>query len=454
MVAGALIQIISSIGEQDLYLTGDPQISIFKTVYKRHTNFAVETISEIFNNACDFGKTARCVIPRRGDLLSNIALEINIGSLNPEFTDQVALGSNILHMASADCVCSNCLKSLLADNVNYGWANALGHVLIESSWIEIGGRKIDEQYGEWLEIWSELTQTQEKRMGYNQMIGKVDYPAFKATTFPGSANLYVPLNFWFCKNYGLALPIVALYYQDVELVVKFREFEGCWVSTTAGIAAPKRPKFDARILIDNIYLGLDERRQFYTQSNIYLIEQHQNHSDDEIRSTTANINLYFNHPVKEIIWLLQRSDVTGPANGVYSTSGYPIGNDWYNYSTFPNRNTGIIQDTFEYGKILVNGSDRFSAQRAAYFRLLQPYYYHTRIPTNYIYTYSFSLKPEELQPTGQLNFSMVENVKILLSMPRDLSIAEQVSYIFRAYVVNYNVLYITSGMGSLLFNNR
>lgn len=463
MTGGALIQIVA-VGEQDRYLTGNPEITLFKTVYRRHTNFAIETIEEPFYNGDDFGRQCRCRIPRRGDLISHLSLFVKLGSLNPDFYNKVEKNRLIPHqpptrskmgkggkIVTNKCVCSSCLEEQYRDTLTYGWVNSLGHALIKSTWIEIGGQRIDKQYGEWLEIWSELTLTQEKRDGYFRMIGKVDPASFRATTFSNDMTLYIPLQFWFCRHLGLSLPIMGLYYHHVELCIDFRKFSELWVSNKRDVPEPKPPSIEACILIDYVYLDVEERKQFYEESQIYLIEQLQDTNDCPVPGSQVGINFYFNHPIKELIWVLQRNDVICAPDGLFPGTTYPKGNDWFNYSSFPSRTTTIEEDTFESAVLQFNGVDRFKSREASYFRLYQPYFYHTRIPIkNYIYLYSFGLRPEELSPTGQMNFSRVDNAKLQITLRSRRAYTD---YTLRAYGINYNILVISAGMGGLLFHN-
>lgn len=461
MTGGALIQIVA-VGEQDRYLTGNPEITFFKTVYRRHTNFAIETIEEVFYNGADFGKQCRAFLPRRGDLISNISLFVKLGSLNPEFYNKIEKNRLVPHnnqtrekigkdgkMVKSKCACSACLEEQYKHTLTYGWVNSLGHALAKSSWIEIGGQRIDKQYGEWMEIWSELTLTEEKREGYNKMIGKVDPASFRATTFSGGMTMYIPLQFWFCRHLGLSLPIMSLYYHLVEIVVDIRKFNELWVSNQEGATPPTEPPIEACLLIDYIYLDIEERRQFYQESQIYLIEQLQFTGDCPAPGTQVPVNFYFNHPIKELIWILQRNDVIGPPSGVFPGTTYPKGNDWFNFSTFPSRTTTVEEDSFETAIIQFNGVDRFKEREASFFRLYQPYMYHTRVPSkNYIYLYSFGLRPEEMSPTGQMNFSRVDNARLLLTMRQRRSYTD---YTVRAYGLNYNILILSAGLGGQLF---
>lgn len=464
MPAGGLVQLITARGEQDLYIIGNPQISFFKTVYRRHTNFSIETVTEVFHNTADFGKTARCNIPKIGDILSGLTLHINIGSLNPEYETLLENSSDILHQEFDNiigddgeineniCACTTCIEELYRDELLFGWVNSLGHALIKSVWIDIGGQRIDKHYGEWMEIWTELTQTQEKRAGYYQMIGKVDPTSFTATTFTGNMELYIPLDFWFCKNVGLGLPLLDLYYNQIEIGVDFRDFNECYVKNKNVDNKPIQPSFDASILMDFVYLDIDERKKFYEESHIYLIEQLQTSDERDVSQNVNTIDLLqFNHPVKELIWVVQRNDVIDKPKGLFPNSNYPIGNDWFNYSMFPCRTTARVLDTFDSAVIQFNGHNRFKPMKASYFRLLQPYFKHTRNPINYIYTYSFALKPEEYQPTGHINFSNIDNSKLILKMT-DKQTKFNVKYNARVYAVNYNIFVVSNGIGALLFS--
>lgn len=446
MTGGGLIQ-ITSIGYQDIYLIGDPEISLFKSVYKRHTHFSVETIEEKFDSDVDFGNTCTKILPRVGDLLSNIILKLNIGTLNPEFYEILKNNEEEHCDEFNDCPCAQCIEDEYKDTIEFGWVNSLGHAIIDSVSLEIGGIEIDKQYGEWLEIWSELTLTEEKKKGYNNMVGKVDPNVFSVSEFCGDMELYVPLQFWFCRNIGWSLPIMSLWYQDVKLIFKFKKFEQLWVSAQPN-TSPKKTNFDASLLIDYIYLDIDERKKFSKESQIYLIEQLQYSENNSSDGCVFNLELSFNHPVKELIWLLQREDAIGYPNGVYPNTNYPIGNDWFNFSTFAARNNCKTQETFCEGSIYFNGEEIFRKRESKYFRIIEPYKKHTRIPNNYIYSYSFSLNPENCQPSGQVNFSRVQSTNLKLLLPRR---RKYTNYNMRCYAVNYNILIITGGMGGLLF---
>lgn len=473
------------VGEQDLYITNDPQITFFKTIYKRHTNFAIDTIQEFFEGQINFGQCIKCKLSKNGDLLSKIGMYIKLSNLNTknkcdlqnklrskrrETKSNINMQQNKYYKEHTNefitseqnkfkeclCTCPKCLFNQENEEVIYGWVNAIGHVLLE--WIEIyiGGQLIDRHYGEWLEIWTELTQTAEKRLGYYEMIGKKDPLAYTVDSFTNSMELYVPFNFWFCKNIGLAIPVLSLIHHDIDIIVKIRDFDECWVCNKPNVPKPKASIY-ACILADYIYLSLEERHNFYTESHLYLIDQLQVNESNNLNCNSGNINvdLEFNHPVKEIIWFIQRLDILGPSNGVWPEDcSYPKGNDHFNFTTARIPRLSKLGETFSSAKLQLSGTDRTSIWPASYFRLWQNYYYHTRIPTaNYLYTYSFSLAPEDHQPSGTCNMSMINNARLCLKMSARRKNHEIYPVKCKIYAINYQLLLITSGMGSVLFFN-
>jgi hypothetical protein len=464
-MAGGLLQLVA-IGVQDLFITGNPQISLFKVVYKRHTNFSMESSRQTFDGQSNFGQSITCKLSRDGDLLHRIFLEVDL----PKIESQ--------------------------NGTTISWVNAIGHALIEQVDLYIGENIIDTHYGEWLEIWSELALDSSKRNGYNNMISK--YESF--TSVSGGLTLFIPLQFWFCRNPGLALPLIALQYHDIKIIVKFRSFDQLWtfgpnsnytVTKTANtVTSTYGPDFDStdigkiiywedgttdtivsvtgikqvtvstsgfkssqriytkpndrpkqtysiletRIYADYIYLDTFERKFFATNKHEYLIEQLQYDSDTNYQKGQRflKVPLSFNLPMKELIWVSQLAK-------------YTEDNDLFNFSNTTDPNA-VPSDPIEKAIILFNGTERFEERVAGYFRLVQPFSHHTRCPSSYIYVYSFAMAPEKHQPSGTANFSMLNTVDLRLTY--DVLIPDSN---VRVYGVNYNVLRIQSGMGGLLY---
>ena len=419
-MGGAILQLAAK-GAQDSYLIDKPEITFFKTVYRRHTNFSIETIETVFSNTVDFGNKIKCIIPAKGDLISNLYVKINLSEL-PQ----------------------NC-----NGNVHAFWINSIGHALLSEIELRIGGLLIDRHYSEWMEVWGELTQNEEKRAGYFEMIGKITdgLSTINKEKFKGPLQLYVPLNFWFCRNIGVALPLVGLQYHEVELSIKIRPFDECYI-TTDGSKVQGGNYLSMCLLIDYIYLDTHERKQFAQNSHEYLIEQVQFIKNSPVISgSSSNIPISFNHPVKEIIWFLRRTDVgdfvVDACNEIVS-----YGNDWFNFSDTIGQIHGF-QDTFDKAYLQMNGSSRFSPQSADYFRLLQTYIRHSRVPSKQIYVYSFALRPEEYQPTGSCNYSRIDNSILNLTFKS----GQSVTYDGHIYATNYNVLRIKGGMAGLAYSN-
>ncbi len=395
-MGGGLMQLVAY-GAQDIYLTGNPQITFFKVVYRRHTNFAIESIQQTFNGTADFGKKVNVVISRNGDLIHRCYLEMD-------------------------------LPVLTAASGTVAWTRYIGHVAMLNVECEIGGQRIDKHYGDFYNIWNELTQTAEHQDAYDVMVGNtVDLTTQAASV--AAQKIWVPLQFWWNRNPGLALPLIALQYHEVRIEVEFRSFSQCIVGT-APSATPSLSS--AALWIDYIYLDTDERRRFAQVSHEYLIEQLQFTGGESLTSSSNKIKLNFNHPCKEFIWVCQPDTNTAA-------------NRWSDYTdgTTPYNGGHLLQTA----KLQLNGHDRFDERTAEYFNLIQPYQHHTRNPAVGIYVYSFGLKPEEHQPTGTANMSRIDNATF------NITLVSSTACTFRVYGINYNVLRIMSGMGGLAYSN-
>jgi hypothetical protein len=508
-MGGGLMQLVAY-GAQDIYLTGNPQITFFKVVYRRHTNFAMESIQQTFNGSADFGNKVTATISRNGDLVHSMWVQATVPAVVGTTTQAV-------------------------------WQSNVGHRLLKEVEVEVGGQKIDKHYSDWLEVWSQLTVPTEKTSGYDSMVDQTDLTnsTFAAVTTAdtteagaastndvtvaqddgidlgigdfsiqfdtdanndisavgtaitfanakindarnGDANvangstaafangvltitlkgtvngvvnqpllttagvaatitvsrnavtdkyqiafsgavtdsssaakqLHVPLQFWFCRNPGLALPLIALQYHEVKVNLTFETYANCKTSVNGTSSASLS---NVALWVDYIYLDTDERRRFAQVSHEYLIEQLQ-FTGDETGKTVAALRLNFNHPVKELVW-------------VGTTS-----------------NAGVYSGNLSNAKLQLNGHDRFAERPGDYFNKVQPYQHHTNIPSGNVYVYSFALKPEEHQPSGTCNFSRIDNATLQQtwsSAPTNIKV----------FAVNYNVLRVMSGMGGLAYSN-
>lgn len=411
MSTGAVLQLAAH-GTQDLYLTGNPQVTHFKAVIRRHTNFAMETVENYFDGKTAPGQKVQCKLQRVGDLIHQIYLKVELPVLQS------------LHGV---------------DNIYTSWVNAIGYVLIDYIEIQIGDRIVDKHYGQWMNIWSELITPESKRDALNTMVGRHDF--FTATTQNGPLSLYVPLQFWFCNNIGSALPLIALQYQDVRINLQLKSFDLLWTSNdfdNAKEILPDNINFNQlSLLVDYIFLDEDERRYFSQNKHFYLIEQLQlSFQSIDITRSENIIDLPFNHPVKELIWVVQGENVKN-------------NNQWINYSgDVKNLLYNEPRPPIKNAVLRFEGLERFEMRNEEYFRLTLPWKYHTRVPHNYIYTYSFSTEPEKLQPTGTANFSRIDRATLHIQTIEGLEKSD-----VSVYAINYNIFRIMNGISGVLFAN-
>jgi hypothetical protein len=396
-MGGGLLQIVSN-GVQDTYITGNPQITFFKVVYRRHTNFSIECMSQEFTGTADFNNSVYCNISRNADLIHKMTLKVKLP----------AVGANSLWS---------------------GYTNNIGHALIKEIEIQIGGQMIDKHYGEWLDILDELNDNEEQR----KMLYKYKSNASLLTN-NAARTVYVPLKFWFCNNPGLALPLIALQYHEIDIKLTFRSLAQL-VKSNAAYSSPSGRMTSAELLVDYIYLDTDERRRFAQATHEYLITQIQHTGSENVSSgaTTKTVDLTYNHPVKALYWAF-RTNTNTSQNAI-------TGNNYFTYSNSSNVNH--ITDV----ELQLNGQNRFRKQDEDYFRFVQQKNHFNRISDKYVYAYSFALKPLEHQPSGTLNFSRIDTSTLRFTMNNSESREVLI------FAENYNILRIMSGMGGLAYSS-
>ena len=438
-MGGGLMQLVAY-GAQDIYLTGNPQITFWKVVYRRCTNFAIESVEQTFMGNATPGSRATATISRNGDLVSNCILEVDI-------TARSGLMAN-----------NNPQQTKLEQGGMYN--------LIESVEVEIGGQKIDKHYGAWMEIWCELScphcgpkndDSAQVQSGKGKIVGHGS-TALTDTYTANSGNagadvkkskshtFYVPLAFWFNRNPGLALPLIALQYHEVKFNFQFSSVANIFSGASTTVFDSKAGDNDAdpatgaaagtvnsiKMFVDYIYLDTEERRRFAQQSHEYLIDQLQ-YTGAVSRTSGAgasqSLRLDFNHPCKELVWV--ERNLTA--------------------------NVGLCNFEADMGKqggsalLQLNGHDRFAKRPMNYFTRVQPLQHHTNVPFgDRIGVYSFGLRPEDHQPSGTCNFSRIDNATLQLTL-NDAEHGDGSE--FQVYATNYNVLRIMSGMGGLAYSN-
>lgn len=425
MPSGALVQLVSK-GIQDIALIGNPTTTFFKSVYKRHTNFAIEAIRQSLNGIDDFGHKLTCVLNKEGgDLVHNMYLEISLPTI-----DQIQQGSTWI-----------------------SYANGIANVLVKSVELEIGGVSIDRHYTEWLDIWGELNVDANKRDSYDEMVGNyaseigLKYSAKSSTNYTQYKRYYTPLRFWFNRSIGSALPIVALQYHDVKINIELRSLAEMirsdvalntdLLSDTEG--APLRIK-QCILWADYIYLDKEERTHIANTPHEYLIDQVQFNGAEGIAAFTSatTLDLDINNPVKGIYWIIR--------NDQYLVPNTLTGNHQITYEAVGGG------DTFETFKIQLNNNDRFEARHANYFRLVQQIEHSISASRKHIYMYSFAINALLDQPSGTCDFSKISSSLINFTFDNKSQTAHG-SVQLNLYAVNYNIFQIKNGVGNKVFSN-
>jgi hypothetical protein len=521
---GGLMQ-LTAYGDEDLYLTGNPQITFFKLVYRRYSNFSMEYIPQIFTNIPNFQTTSNTKvyskIERNGDLMYDIYLTYKLPAL---FLDEEDKNNNI----------------------RVGWVDYIGNNIIYSVDINVGGQRLDIQYGQWMTIWNELTLDNSKKKSYNKIIGNtpnnlVSNIEYNELLLENSGNylgtnpvdLYIPLNFWFCKNPGLAIPLIALQYTEIFINVEFNELNKLLkigVNNKDMISInylfSNSPELDqdyknyaeklvnrgydstnlffkytpgwtqfSELLVNYVYLDEDERKRFAQVSHEYLITGVQRLYFSGLKTGPNILDLsILKHCVKEIIWTIQNPDVMNYNNWnnytlipnveslKYEESiSYLSKNNLYNSinkdlidnckETFKMKDlfdsvydlgaNGITEDNINLeskniidimnsSKLKFNGIDRFSIQNYNFFNGLQIYKYHTNSGLDGVYVYSFSLNPEDEQPSGTCNMSRLQKIEIIINLQ---NISPKINFNMELFATNYNIFRIMAGIGGLVFAN-
>lgn len=432
-MAGGLLQLVAY-GAQDVYISGNPHITFWKILYKRHTNFAMEAFRVNFTGAPAFGQRVVAVVNRNADLIGRTYLEV---VLPVKDTDGFNIEPSDFWNRSND---------------------RFGYNLIKQVEVEIGGQVIDRHYGEWLFLWERLTVSHMEAQNLSRMLDPANDDYDRQVT---RQIMYIPLQFWFCKNPGLALPLIALQYHEVRFNITFNDVVNVIRTDTGndyldaygggtGSVQLCPTQLDACLYIDYVYLDTEERRRFAQQSHEYLIEQLQI-NQESIAHPSSRIDLTLNHPVKELVWVFQDARIMDCSNG--QTVG-----------------AFVYSDIVDRCRLQLNGQDRFEERYGDYFWKVQPYQHHSGDQHNdghkfpFINVYSFALKPEEHQPSGTCNFSRIDNATLVFdSVTTDRYGAscagfpgyptKETPYNFTLYAVNYNILRIMSGMGGLAYSN-
>lgn len=421
-MSGGILQLVSY-GSADLYLTGDPQVTFWRQVSRRYTNFAVESVVQTFHGTADFGRRVSVTLARTGDLIHKMYLEVTLPAI-----DRSDLPADYTDKA-------------------YHWVPKVGLALIKGVELEIGGIRIDKHSSEYLDAWMSLSHKNEKDYGFRRMIGDVPLEERRADK---PITLHIPLMFFFNLQHGLALPLVSISFHEVRLNFDFRSLNELLIppanpySSTSQylnevfVEETSATAMACDLYADTVYLDTTERRRFSKNAQEMLISVTQFLGDDVISATEASgdgvmtrkVNLNFVHPVKELIWVFVPDDRAAEKQ-------------YFDYA-----------DVLQEASILLNGHLRFTPRKGSYFRYVQPWQHHTTTPEKPVYVYSFGLHPEDAQPSGTLNFSRIDQAHMIVRMklPQNAQ-GQYVGGRLKVFATSYNVLRIKSGLAGLAYSN-
>jgi hypothetical protein len=597
-MTGGLLSILSY-GSTDLFLTGAPQISFFKVVYRRHTNFSVESIEIGYNTNVNFNDEYEITFDRIGDLVGKTYLKIKIPevyfsrselslpyvtavepnkdnytivetfmtynmnayrtsvnnnklaniTVNKFLTDisnnfagnalialndfvdlqneqsdynimglmnncnihdiyskyinstSVTVSELFTYVENAMIFSKRCQKyfwktysdllktynTIIQNNLKFAWNKNIGHNIIDYIDVRLGGEQIDRHYGNYFESTYQIRKKNKLDKIYNDLIGNLDELTNYNENVKPSYFITIPLNFWFNKNTGSAFPLVASQYSDLSLRIKFRNINQCGlvelldgeIYTLEDFWNDKNYKLEVSLLTNYVFLDGMERRKFAQSTHEYLIENVQtiteNLSNYNLENNVSNltnqsvvsdivsysVNMDFKHPCKQLIWTLQKKIYLDDKNGTQKCI--------YNSYSINSRED---KDPIINANILLNGYDRINKKlgTAKYYNLIQSYQHNTNTG-DCIYSYSFAIFPEDLQPSSSCNFSRFLGQTIQLDLDGNIFyyaksdidptivynntddvIFNYTDVTFNLYAICYNVIRINGGFSALAFS--
>jgi len=490
---GLGLLILVSVGKENIYLSSQPEITFFKMAYKRHTNFSQEPTPQYFKTTPDFNRKCTVNIGKNADLLGMTYLYVEL--------PDIQLDINSIPLKK------------------FAWVEKIGLALINFIEIEVGGKIVDRHYGDWLNIWHEMTISMGIKKSYNKMIGNIS----ELTSYTENKTryiLYIPLSFWFCLESGLSLPLISLTHNDVKIHVDFNDVDKCYkispnnyitINENYCLYEPyekitqiyennknigefiffdkinqriyynqikgtfiiptknndpnykiigeitnyetnikslsvvvkedsyfkfNKPTLNRSYLIVNyIYLDNFERTQFINNTHQYIIPVIQNLPEQISYSTNIIYKLPLFNPIKLIIWrTILLSNLKSQ--------------NIFNYSTFPF--TYNSQDIINKSLVVINSINRMDINSIQYYTIIQKYQNYIINSQKGIYMYSFSLNPLDINPSGTLNFSQLDDAYLKLTLNNIINYQNPIS--IKAYGIQYNLFRISNGIGGLGFD--
>jgi hypothetical protein len=454
--AGGTLTELIALGAADRYLTQNATITFWRYRYNKYTNFALEAIEQPFSSTVAFGTDVQVTLNRTGDLIyfQYVVIDLpGIKAVTPT-PGVCGIGSNQFPCCdpcdpcadgpAPECVCCPSASSPQEEDIDaFGllddidtctglqrpwahWTNAIGQFLVKRACLVIGGQVIDTMFNDYLFMWEELAGRPGARL--TEMIGKRFTRAQLVADSMEDRRLYVPLPFFYTKTSGNALPLVSLQFHSVQLHVCFEDLARSVQVSDCDVLVLKckdcQPlncnDLHARVDTTYVYLDVAERDRFAVGSFEQLIDQVQCYAITT-KSCQVRMQLNFNHPVIELLWVVRRR-CQDQCNNHFNYSG-----KWG-------------KDPIRFVHLRFNNLPRFTGREARYFRLVQPYQFHTNIPDSFVYVYSFALHPEDAQPSGSVNFSRIDNVEFIFDLQEALSDEEVTIIVFGR---NWNVFRLT-----------
>ena len=509
-MTGGIMQLVTQ-GAQDIYLVGNPSITYFKTVYKRHTPFGTEYINLFFDPAATFTPTqqskATCEIDRNGDLIYDTYVSYELPAI---FTN---------------------------NKIPFGWVDSVGTKIINEASVRFDGTQIDIQTGDYMKVYYDINNGGTDQYKYYRLVGNISELKSSGQNLSDNINdqnlailaykLYIPLSFWFCTDVGSSVPLIALQYNRMYIDITFNQLNdlirigyppvspqrlfGDYDNTDFNITirnyllskgydqtnviyyfTQNNWTGNSNIIANYIFLGDDERTMFAQTSHEYLITQTQFNFFQGLKKGPNTVGTTFNHPVSEIIWYLTRDDLN-------------LYNDWYNFTGLINTNydslneylnklsiytntytnqstknaltndytplikkiigelttsyTNIQLQTYFSGYFnimesfqpVLNNNDRATVFDSNFYKNLMQWKYHKGATVQPVYILPFGIDPGKLQPSGTQNFSRLDNQYFKINISNLYPIEEK----FNCYMFarNYNILRIMGGIGSIVFAN-
>lgn len=475
-MSGGLLQLVAR-GAQDAHFVNNPEMSFFRATFRRHSNYAIESIRVPFIGRTEFGRRITTTIPKSGDLVHKMYIRMTLPEVN------------------------------ITQGYAFRWLDYVGLLICSAIELEVGGVRVDRHTGEWLYLWNQLTRPAGHFLGYSNLVGhnpRLTTPTYALTgpvTIPAET-LYIPLEFWFNRDVSHALPLIAMQHHDVRIHVDLRALEECvWTASQPGasslweydadalsvgeVVVSSKGLMDVDLFVDYVFLDTAERQAIANAEAMdYVVTQLQI-NEFEASNRQQKLELDLNHPCKELVWVSQKHAFT---QEVVSEAMRPGGRQWFNFSdgyaqtyaelyrkasllaepfgglTTKGESPGLPpggndyatvkvssesgKNPFERATLMLNGTERQSERDGKYYNVLQPMQYHTNVPPTGINVMCFALNPESPQPSGALNMSRIDMAALNVTLSQDAMPA-----MVRVYASNMNVLHISKGLAGMLYAN-